>query len=231
MKCCAGSLAPRGLTAPPVSSVDGTMIVGENRDGSSTVSPAVSGRIAGDTAGWILSRSSLRAWCPGGRRFAARAVFQGCAGAVVGHRPGQGGRRRCATRTTAEEAAGAGPCRRCPTTSPSGSRPHRESRGHRPLHVETAAYDERLELQLKGELDIGTVAGLRQALELASDAGMARIVVDMSELEFVDSSGLQELIVTHKRQQARGGEVVLRTPTPVSAVARNRRIRQVFTIS
>ena len=39
------------------------------------------------------------------------------------------------------------------------------------------------------------------------------LVVDLSGLTFIDSTGLHELVVALKRQRARGGEIVLRAPS------------------
>ena len=49
-------------------------------------------------------------------------------------------------------------------------------------------------LRLGGELDLYNAEEVRSALIDAIDAGIARIVVDMSEVEFVDSTALGVLI-------------------------------------
>lgn len=90
------------------------------------------------------------------------------------------------------------------------------------FRVETTATEHEMELRLVGELDIGTAARLRDSLGWATAEGVRSIVVDLSELEFVDSSGLQELVVALKRQRERDGDVVLRAPNP--------RIRRVLEI-
>ena len=88
--------------------------------------------------------------------------------------------------------------------------------------VETISSDHRVELRLVGELDVGTAAPLRQALRRASEDGVDTVIVDLSGLKFIDSTGLHELVVVHKRQQARGGEVVLQAPT-----AQTRRVLEI----
>ena len=47
---------------------------------------------------------------------------------------------------------------------------------------------------LRGQLDIDTAANLRGALRTALERPVPRIVVDMSEVEFVDSTALAVLI-------------------------------------
>lgn len=70
-----------------------------------------------------------------------------------------------------------------------------------------------LELRLVGELDIGTADRLRGALAEVTGRG-STIVLDLSGLDFIDSSGLHELVVALKRERAAGGDIVLRKPSP-----------------
>ena len=70
-----------------------------------------------------------------------------------------------------------------------------------------------LELRLVGELDIGTADRLRSALAEVTGRG-STIVLDLSGLDFIDSSGLHELVVALKRERAAGGDIVLREPSP-----------------
>ncbi|MDQ4091508.1 MAG: STAS domain-containing protein [Actinomycetota bacterium] len=88
--------------------------------------------------------------------------------------------------------------------------------------IETISSEHRVELQLVGELDVGTAAPLRQALRHASDDGVETIVLDLSALKFIDSTGLHELVVAQKRQQVRGGQIVLQSPT-----AQTRRVLEI----
>ena len=88
--------------------------------------------------------------------------------------------------------------------------------------VETVAAERHVELRLAGELDIGTAGHFRQAFRRAEAEGAAALVVDLSALRFIDSTGLHELVVAHKRQRARGGCVVLQAPT-----AQTRRVLEV----
>jgi anti-anti-sigma factor len=52
-----------------------------------------------------------------------------------------------------------------------------------------------------GELDIGTAPALEQALEGAFDSGTAHVVLDLRELEFIDSSGLRTLLMARRRAE------------------------------
>jgi anti-sigma B factor antagonist len=62
---------------------------------------------------------------------------------------------------------------------------------------------------LSGTLDIATSPTLRAALMEAADRDNHEIVVDLSQLEFLDSTGLGALIGAHKRAAEHHGEVRL----------------------
>jgi anti-sigma B factor antagonist len=85
-------------------------------------------------------------------------------------------------------------------------------------------------LQLIGELDIGSAPALRQRLVevLTSDGD---VVVDLSGLTFMDSSGISVLIVAHKRARDQGHRLTLRHPGgAVAKVLAVSGTDQVFTI-
>ncbi len=65
-------------------------------------------------------------------------------------------------------------------------------------------------LVLTGELDLATVDLLEAALATAPGAPSATL--DLSELAFMDSSGLRTMLAAHKRAKATGGEVVVICP-------------------
>lgn len=70
-------------------------------------------------------------------------------------------------------------------------------------------------LQLRGEADIAVEARLRLRLgDLLAEgaAPVQRLVVDATELDFLDLSGLQALLDAAARLRGRGGELVLRRP-------------------
>jgi anti-sigma B factor antagonist len=55
---------------------------------------------------------------------------------------------------------------------------------------------------------------LAEELERTADDDVARVVVDVAELDFCDSSGLAVLMSWHQRCEACGRELVLRSPQP-----------------
>ena len=61
--------------------------------------------------------------------------------------------------------------------------------------------------RLRGSLDLATAPSLRAALLEAANEGKHDIIVDLSQLEFLDSTGLGALIGAHRRALEHGGRV------------------------
>jgi anti-sigma B factor antagonist len=68
-------------------------------------------------------------------------------------------------------------------------------------------------IRLAGELDLSVAPRLEQKLNEARAAHSKRIVVDMNELSFIDSAGIQALIGTTHSGGTEGCELVLARPT------------------
>jgi len=69
-------------------------------------------------------------------------------------------------------------------------------------------------VHLAGELDLSTAPQLRRTVEELYREGTESLILDLSELTFVDSTGLSEFVAALKHCRNRGGDVVLRSPTP-----------------
>jgi len=65
---------------------------------------------------------------------------------------------------------------------------------------------------VRGNLDIDSAAVLTTTLDQVLDGPSARVVVDLSAIEFCDSTGLSAFIVGHKRAVAGGGWLRLAGP-------------------
>lgn len=72
-------------------------------------------------------------------------------------------------------------------------------------------------IHLAGELDVSSAPKLRRALSELYRNGTESLILDLSELAFVDSTGLSEMVGALKHCRQRGGDVVLRSPTPTAA--------------
>lgn len=64
-----------------------------------------------------------------------------------------------------------------------------------------------------GRLNMVSAAALRETVAVALASGRTRIVVDLSEVDFVDSSGLGALIGCLKSARQSGGDLRIAKPT------------------
>jgi len=69
-------------------------------------------------------------------------------------------------------------------------------------------------VEVCGDLDLATVARVRERLESAMAARPDRIVVDLSACAFVDASALAMLLEAHRRTCRAGGVLTLRGCSP-----------------
>ena len=82
------------------------------------------------------------------------------------------------------------------------------------LLVSVSGGEQAYEVRLLGELDMSTAPQLRDELLRLTSDGARQVTVDLSQLEFMDSTGLSVLITGLKRLRERGGDMALRSPTP-----------------
>jgi anti-sigma B factor antagonist len=97
------------------------------------------------------------------------------------------------------------------------------------VHVERDGA--RYEVALTGELDLATAPMLRDHLSGVADDGGGQVLIDLSQLAFIDSTGLSVLVMSCKRLRAGGGDLVLKAPTPaVAKVLEIAGVTQVFAV-
>jgi stage II sporulation protein AA (anti-sigma F factor antagonist) len=69
-------------------------------------------------------------------------------------------------------------------------------------------------LVLTGELDPATAPTLEARLaEVTADGDVRRVVLDLAQITFLDSSGLRTLVAANEALRARAAELVLQAPT------------------
>ncbi|MBV8153509.1 MAG: STAS domain-containing protein [Candidatus Eremiobacteraeota bacterium] len=75
------------------------------------------------------------------------------------------------------------------------------------LHIDLKTEDggELLIFKLRGSLDLATSPTVRAALMEGTEKGKRDLVVDLTQLEFLDSTGLGALIGAHRRATEHGG--------------------------
>jgi anti-anti-sigma factor len=72
---------------------------------------------------------------------------------------------------------------------------------------------------IRGELDLATAPDLDAALTERLEAGQD-VVVDLRELEFMDSTGLRALVASHARVEDKGPSFVVVRPRPGAHIAK-----------
>lgn len=80
---------------------------------------------------------------------------------------------------------------------------------HEDLSIHVHVADEMQVFELVGSLDIATSPTVRAALTSASERGNHRLVVDLTQVDFLDSTGLGALIGGQRRAKEFNGEVRL----------------------
>lgn len=88
-----------------------------------------------------------------------------------------------------------------------------------PLRISTAVDRGRVWMRLTGDLDLESVGAVRDSLREVEREQPHTIVFDLRDLRFIDSSGISELLIAHRRGERVGRRVLLST-TPESPTAR-----------
>ena len=87
------------------------------------------------------------------------------------------------------------------------------------LEIETSDRDGLVHVALRGELDLSSVAKVQEELDRIEQSAPATVVLDLSKLTFLDSTGLRCLVTADERARQSGRRVVLvRGPSSVQRV-------------
>jgi anti-sigma B factor antagonist len=68
-------------------------------------------------------------------------------------------------------------------------------------------------VSVRGEVDVYTAPQLRERLYAVVADGVGQVVLDLSAMTFIDSTGLGVIVGTLKRLREAGGDLVLRSPS------------------
>jgi anti-sigma B factor antagonist len=83
----------------------------------------------------------------------------------------------------------------------------------------------------RGEIDLFTAPDLKQVLTDAIEGGEHRVVIDLSEVSFLDSTALGVLIGAVKRLRSRGGALaIVNTDSSIAKTFEITGLDQIFTI-
>ena len=99
------------------------------------------------------------------------------------------------------------------------------------LKISSRSQDEVAVVTVSGEVDLYTAPQLRDELVGALEGGARRLVIDMSRVEFCDSTGISVLLSAMKRSRDKDGALELVAPRPaVTKVLEVTGLDEVFTI-
>jgi anti-sigma B factor antagonist len=74
--------------------------------------------------------------------------------------------------------------------------------------------DNSVVVTVRGSLDIDSAPVLTTALDQVLERPVPRVVVDLSGVEFCDSTGLSAFVIGHNQAAAAGGWLRIAAPTP-----------------
>jgi anti-sigma B factor antagonist len=80
------------------------------------------------------------------------------------------------------------------------------------LKIDREIVGQSLNLTLTGAFDMEAVPAFRKTVETEGDHWQ-RVVIDLSDVDFMDSSGLQELVRLEEHVRQLGSEMVLAQPS------------------
>ena len=86
------------------------------------------------------------------------------------------------------------------------------------LELRSERNDDEQVIALAGELDLDGAQRVREALQRAEAANVRRIVLDLSDLEFIDSNGIRLILEADARSRSDGRLELIRGPRPVHRV-------------
>ena len=96
------------------------------------------------------------------------------------------------------------------------------------LLIELTQHDDFWKLALAGELDYSECTAFRMNIDRVLKAAPAATVVDLSKLEYMDSSGLGLLLSLSKEYTSQGGRLVLVTNETVDNILSLTRLTGIF---
>ncbi len=91
------------------------------------------------------------------------------------------------------------------------------------MRYEVSRLNEKILLKLEGDIDIAVAPQLREALEKILEEGAKKIVIDITNVPFIDSTGLGLFVNAYKKVSQRGGWVAF--------VGASRAIRKIFQLT
>jgi anti-sigma B factor antagonist len=99
------------------------------------------------------------------------------------------------------------------------------------MNTSIRTVNRRTVVALSGRVVIETVGDIRRRLHELVDGDSRELIINLSEVDFMDSTGLSVLISTNERALAKGGKVSLSAlPREIRALIELTRLHEIFEI-
>lgn len=84
------------------------------------------------------------------------------------------------------------------------------------MEIKYTDYGDAVRFYLSGELDEHYAKGVKQYIDevIAKNSGLKKVVFNLSELEFMDSTGVGMLLGRYKRLKKMGADCFIESPRP-----------------
>lgn len=80
------------------------------------------------------------------------------------------------------------------------------------MEISTTSHGEAIVIALSGRVDAATAPQFEEKILELIASGQLRLVIDLGDLEYVNSAGLRALLVAGKRLKPHGGRLLLAAP-------------------
>jgi anti-sigma B factor antagonist len=85
------------------------------------------------------------------------------------------------------------------------------------FHIEDESHKDSIVIKLQGEVDLYAAPELKDHVNGAIESGKTKLVLDLTEATFIDSTTLGILVSGMKRLRPRGGMLAVLCPDPTMA--------------
>ena len=82
-----------------------------------------------------------------------------------------------------------------------------------PFSVTVTKDEDKATVCLIGELDLSGIDRANQAIEQAEDPPVGLMILDLSQLDFIDSTGLEVILRAARRAHDHGGRLIIQRPS------------------
>lgn len=100
------------------------------------------------------------------------------------------------------------------------------------MHIDVHRHEDVLVIKpADARIDAAVAAGFQSRLRQEADGHDGRLVLDLSAVEFMDSSGLGVIVATHKHVIACGGLTLAAPQEPVVRLLKLARLDRIMTVA